>query len=189
MLPLFFPYLIVGPRSGFLVCCQVWASLRSAYNGNKLDRLMLMEFPVCQHAYKRLLRLGSDRFLRLCASVRGGDDGCPHDMRYVSRKFGVKMSSKKRQLVHDFLHDLYETLAEPMPEGTGASKRPRTMKKRDDKLMIARTHLIEKALPPGSFHEYLSMLRRAHPTETFSYKLFCSASALALGCSTCLINH
>lgn len=157
----------------------------TTYNGNKLDRLLLMGFPVCQHAYKRLLRLGSDRFMRLCASVRSGDSSCPHDMRYVSKKFGGGVRSKKRQLVHDFLHELYETLAEPMPEGTGASKRPRTVKKRDDKLMVARTNLIEKALPPGSFHEYLCML----PTETFSYKIFCSASALALQCSTCSFNY
>ncbi|CAL1155697.1 unnamed protein product, partial [Cladocopium goreaui] len=73
------------------------------------------------------------------------------------------------------------TLAEPMPEGTGASKRPRTVKKRDDKTMIATTQLIEKAQPPGSFYEYLAMLRRAHPTGTFSYKLFCSVWELNFG--------
>lgn len=40
--------------------------------------------------------------------------------------------------------------------------------------MMRRTNLIEKALPPGSFYEYLAMLRRQHPHETFSYKLFCN---------------
>ena len=100
------------------------------------------------------------------------------EMRYGKKRFPNKLHPQKRQIVHDFLHNLYETLAEPMPEGTGASKRPRTIKKRDDKNMIATTKLIEKALP-GSFYEYLAMLRRAHPTMTFSYKLFCPVQFLA----------
>lgn len=154
--------------------CQVWSCLQTAYSGSKLQKLTLLDIPVCQCAFKRLLRLGSGRFLRLNTSVRAGDDSCPMDMRYVKKRFPDRMHSNKRQIVHDFLHHLYETLAEPMPEGTGASKRPRTVKKRDDKEMVARTNLIEKALPPGSFYEYLAMLRRANPTMTFSYKLFCS---------------
>ena len=158
----------------------MWACLRSAYMGSKLQTLTLLGEPVCQNAFKRLLRLGSGRFLRLIASVRNGDINCPLDMRFVSKKFTNRMHSQKRQLIHDFLHELYETLAEPMPEGTGASKRPRTVKKRDDKTMTARTSMIEKALPPGSFYEYLAMLRRAHPTETFSYKIFCSVQSSAL---------
>lgn len=157
---------------------QVWASLRAVLNDGKLETLSLLGLPVCQIAYKRLLRLGSGRFARLSASVRSGEDTCPLDMRRLPRKFLKTMNSPKRLLVHDFLHELYETLAEPMPEGTGASKRPRTIRKRDDTKMAAVTHLIEKALPPGSFYEYLAMLRRAHPQETFSYKLFCSAWAL-----------
>ena len=164
--------------------CQVWACLRSTYTGSKLQRLTLLDIPVCQNSFKRLLRLGSGRFLRLIDSVRKGDDDCPMDMRFVKKRFPNKLNSKKRQIVHDFLHHLYETLAEPMPEGTGASKRPRTVKKRDDKTMIATTQLIEKAQPPGSFYEYLAMLRRAHPTGTFSYKLFCSVQFLAFWFAT-----
>eukprot|EP00435_Cladocopium_sp_Y103_P074502 s863_g49.t1 len=159
---------------------EVWSCLQTAYNGSKLQKLTLLDIPVCQSAFKRILRLGSGRFLRLNTSVRAGDDSCPMDMRYVKKRFPDRMHSKKRQIVHDFLHHLYETLAEPMPEGTGASKQPRTVKKRDDKEMVARTNLIEKALPPGSFYEYLAMLRRAHPTMTFSYKLFCSVQVWEL---------
>ena len=56
--------------------------------------------------------------------------------------------------------------------------------RRDKKKLIATTQLIEKALPPGSFYEYLAMLRRAHPTMTFSYKLFCSVQFLAFWFAT-----
>lgn len=113
---------------------QVWSCLRSAYNGSKLQRLTLLDMPVCQNSFKRLLRLGSGRFLRLIDSIRKGDDDCPMDMRFVKKRFPDKLHSQKRQIVHDFLHHLYETLAEPMPEGTGASKRPRTVKKRQKKI-------------------------------------------------------
>jgi len=141
--------------------------------GSKLHRLELLGVVLCQGAYKRLLGLGTNRFQRLRSSVTNNDDDCPLDLRYVPKKMN-NLNWKKRQIVHDFLHDIYETLAEPMPSGTGCSKRPRTIKKRDDKLMEKRTGLIEKALPPGSFHEYLEMLRRQNRDMTFSYKLFCS---------------
>ncbi|CAK9053149.1 unnamed protein product [Durusdinium trenchii] len=153
---------------------EAWGALQHAYDGYKIKKLSLLGHSVCQRAFKSLLRLGSGRVRRLVESVRNADESCPMDMRYCSKKFSPAMDSPKRQLVHDFLHHICQTLAEPMPEGTGASKRPRSVRKRDDKLMMRRTNLIEKALPPGSFYEYLAMLRRQHPHETFSYKLFCN---------------
>ena len=94
------------------------------------------------------------------------------DKRFITRKH-TNLALDKRQVIHNFLFHIYETLAEPMPQGTGASKRPRMKRKRDDKELQKATGMIEKALPPGTFHEYLEMCRQRHPQHSFSYKLFC----------------
>ena len=96
----------------------------------------------------------------------------------VSKARG-NQDTAKREVIHNFLFYLYETLAEPMPQGRGASKRPRKEIKRDDKVLQRATGLTEKALPPATFHEYLEMLQRAHPGQSFSYRIFCSVRAQA----------
>ena len=68
-----------------------------------------------------------------------------------------------------------------MPENRCCSKRPRLIKKRDDKVVERATGMQEKALPPGTFAEYLSMLRRKHPDEKFSYKIFTAVDVPAYG--------
>ncbi|CAK8995824.1 unnamed protein product, partial [Durusdinium trenchii] len=143
--------------------------------GHRGDTLQVLGHPACQQAYKRLLRLGSDRFARLSTAVRNGDIDCPLDLRYSTREFTAW--TDKRQIVHDFLHELHTTLAEPMPESRCCSKRPRLIKKRDDKIIQRATGMVEKALPPGSFCEYLAMLRSKHPGLKCSYKLFTTAAA------------
>ena len=149
--------------------------------------MQVLGYPVCQQAYKRLLRLGSDRFTRLSTAVRNGDIDCPLDLRYSTREFTAW--TDKRQIVHDFLHELHTTLAEPMPESRCCSKRPRLIKKRDDKILQRATGMVEKALPPGSFCEYLAMLRRKHPGLKCSYKLFTTAAASVHAATTCYTHQ
>ena len=161
---------------------EVWAAIRASNQEN--GRLTLLGKDLCQYAFKKLLAMGSSRFRRLRASVLSGMEDCPYDKRFVTRAL-TNLAIDKRQSIHDFLFHLYETLAEPMPQGTGASKRPRLEKKRDDKEIMAATGLVEKALPPGTFHEYLEMYRRDSKQQV-SYKLFCSVAALASVSSVCL---
>ncbi|CAK9081705.1 unnamed protein product, partial [Durusdinium trenchii] len=78
---------------------------------------------VCNKAFHRLLSIGKERFQKLRASVRNGDEYCPYDARYIPK--GKQPPSPARQLVFDFLHGLYEESAEVIPDGLNSNKRPR----------------------------------------------------------------
>lgn len=127
---------------------------------------------VCNKAFHRLLSIGKERFQKLRASVRNGDEYCPYDARYIPK--GKQPPSPARQLVFDFLHGLYEESAEVIPDGLNSNKRPRQAQHRLDGKSMFRGDI--RHLPPGSISEYYQLCCAANPSTAISRKLFSSAS-------------
>ena len=147
---------------------------------------------VCQQAFRAILGLGSARWRRLRKCAIAGTSA-PIDGRTLPRK-GAHLNHKKaehRQLIVEYLQEIYESLSEPMPETKGkiagerklAFRRNRGKRPRE----AAQVHRLRKAsatatesaesepmrmLPPGTFTEYLVMLRSRHPDKKISLKLF-----------------
>ena len=104
-------------------------------------------------------------------------------------KFGDRAVSHKRQLVHDFLYNLYVKVSDATPEVSTHSyegkvqeckalrfrrfrgKRPRLQKKRDDKLDEHNSCLVRQ-LPPGTYMDYLRIFRAEHPDVNVNIRLF-----------------
>lgn len=154
---------------------------------------------VCQVAFKKILGLGSGRFARLNQAARAGLNA-PEDGRTLPKKLllvSQKRSLQKRSCVVEFLEHIYNTMSEPMPEAKDclkrkfaheieieASKKPVPKKMQFRRLRgkrpkaarnLNRGHKDASALrvlPPGTFSEYLELLRAKYPGETFSLKLF-----------------
>ncbi|CAE7894971.1 unnamed protein product, partial [Symbiodinium microadriaticum] len=82
--------------------------------------LSVLQVPVCQMAFRILLGVGTARFrkLRLAAAAQ---KPAPLDGRFGSRSFLTKNSDSKakREVVVQFLQELYETAAEPLPNVQG----------------------------------------------------------------------
>ena len=70
-------------------------AVRPQGDGERSGTLSLLGFPVCQHAYKRLLRLGSGRFNRLSTAVHEGAEDCPHDLRYTSKCLHIVLTQAR----------------------------------------------------------------------------------------------
>ena len=166
---------------------------------------VILTQPVCQHAFRTLLGIGSDRYARLKKAANQGV-AAPLDGRTVRRGKNVcsqKKSVRKRSLVIEYLTELYNTVSEPMPEackilnklktesetqGEASSSKPLELKKfrrsrgRRPRL-AAQLHRGNirpdmRVLPPGTFTDYLVMLKARHPTEKFSMKFFTKDSWL-----------
>lgn len=153
--------------------------------------------PLCQQAFRKLLGLGSARFMRLRLCARTGRQA-PVDGRTLPKKT-VGMSSERsvnRQRVVEYLEELIHTLSEPMAEATDQPVQGlrcmafRRNRGRRPKLaaMIHRKLKNSKAarqkirlLPPGTFSEYLEVLRARWPGEKISLKLFMAVP------STCML--
>lgn len=149
---------------------------------------------MCSHAFCKLLGLGKARFTRLRRNVRQG--ALEVDGRFVA-KARTKAPTANRRLVHDFLEELWNTLSEPMPEADdpGVVKQLRFQKVRGKRPRVSsrQKHLrpAEKGqlrlLPPGTFSDYLLILRARHADRKpqISLKLFSAASChdvLGLSC-------
>ena len=173
--------------------------LPDASESGQRKRHILLGKPVCQNAFRRLIQIGSNRYTRLrkCA-VRGKSP--PIDGRTIRKNMPDptnKKSIAKRQLVVGFLQSLLDTLSEPMPEASQSQRQLR------DKAMAAESEsksLVRfrrhrgrrprlagqlhrgkdqsqmRLLPPGSYSDYLMMLRAQYPDEKFSFKLFTNVS-------------
>lgn len=128
----------------------------------------------------------------------------PQDGRKRPRRDdGTNLESvRKRGLVVDFLEELYNCVSEPMPEANqkvdGAGHHPSDeslyvmpqMKFRRNRGKMPGKKFREKLakplqgqpvrlLPPGSFTEYLGLLRAKFPQEKFSLNLMCSVPRLS----------
>lgn len=87
--------------------------------------LSFLGLPICNRGFCRLLGIGKTRFSTLSKSVRAGDRVAPLDGRYLPR--GPGKQSHKRSLVYDFLHNLWLTTGESLPDAghSSSNKRPR----------------------------------------------------------------
>ena len=146
---------------------------------------------VCLSAASRLLGIGTERATKMRRSLRDGFDGPALDGRMVpARRFADRPVSKKRELIHNFLHRLYVKATECMPEvsasmGTALvpskssglrfhkaqGKRPRVHQKRDvprDADLPDET----RYLPPGNYMDYLRLFQSENVGVAVSLRLF-----------------
>eukprot|EP00435_Cladocopium_sp_Y103_P076317 s59_g90.t1 len=171
------------------VCELIRASINS--DSQKQFHQSLFGIPLCSSSFRRLIGLGQDRFQKLRKSVVGGLP-VPRDGRFVARKNTFKVGSEKRQLCVEFLEEIYNTIAEVLPESHGGKvekdddpeKVPRPLsfrKHRGRRPRIASKsrgqcdRKVLRLLPPGSFTDYLNLLRARHPSMSISLKLFSQA--------------
>lgn len=174
--------------------CQVISILKDGYSASESDQTedrrkqVLFGIKMCQQAFRRLLGIGSGRFRKLRKCAHEGESA-PLDLRTLPklRLAADRPKSINRQLIVEFLAELHATISEPMPEATGkksgdkvnAFRRSHGKRPRE----AARIHRIIKSspddamknlrlVPPGSFTDYLGMLRARHPDRKISLKLF-----------------
>lgn len=135
---------------------------------------------VCAGAFCKLLGLGPRRFEKLKKSVKSADP-VPFDRRFI---VGAKLRrvSESRQIAHEYLEELYATIAEAMPEVSEPGivrqmsfrrrrgKRPK-LASRQSKIANDKKGVM-RLLPPGTFGEYLDLLKARRPTTKISLKLF-----------------
>ena len=126
---------------------------------------------LCKGGFKKLLSVGSGRLETMLAAARDGAEEAPYDLRYLHRGCNAELS-QKRALVHQYLTQLYNEVAEPMPDGMNSRKRPRHGELRQDPKDLDRSAI--KHLPPGTFAEYHSQFEACHPGVKVSSKLFCA---------------
>lgn len=175
---------------------QVGELIRSSCREGHSKQL-LFEIPVCCHAWRRLVGVGQSRFQKIKACV-AQDLPIPRDGRFVAKKNSFKRNTAKRELCVEFLEEIYQTIAEVLPEsharGRGDVKddkddeipRPLNFRKhRGRRPKIASksrgqcNRKLLRLLPPGSFTDYLNSLRARHPGMKLSLKLFSQVSWLA----------
>lgn len=158
---------------------------------------------VCQHAFRRLLGLGPTRYYKLKRSARLGE-APPLDGRSVPREHSFvsqRQSLEKRSKIIDFLQEMWNTVAESMPEATekltpakrgadtapsadkpNAKLKPLGFRRRGKTLKAAAAAHRGKAdvqcrmLPPGTFKDYYLLFKAKHPEIAVSFKLFSSDS-------------
>ena len=108
---------------------------------------MLLGHPVCAHTFRKLLNLGSNRFTRLKAAAVAGEKA-PLDKRSVPQvaSFDVRNLAhlQKRELIVEFLEELWQTVSEPMPE---ASQRSMGKRKKASETTSNKTGKRKQATP------------------------------------------
>ena len=142
-----------------------------------VTHILFLGEQVCNRGFLALMGVGKQRFAKMHKAVATGSEQCPFDLRCVPRARGP--ASDKRQKVHDFLMFLYETAAESLPDNMNSNRRPRQASRKIDPVNLDRSKV--RHLPPGTYHDYLRLLRAQNPTEKFSYKLFADVPRLVFG--------
>ena len=84
-------------------------------------RLTLHNFPVCGWAFRKLLGVGTQRYKKLQAAARE-ERPAPLDGRFVCKRRRMDKPSASRIRVVEFLEELYNTAAEPMPTVNSSAK-------------------------------------------------------------------
>lgn len=170
------------------------------------DKRSLFGVQLCGHAFRRLVGLGQARYQKLVKCVKTGG-AVPRDGRFVARKNTFKKASPNRILIVEFLEEIYNTMAETLPESHGHVPKPsgdvplrparfrkhrgRRPKIMSEKRMKTDPNLL-RFLPPGTFTDYLNILRARHPkNQKLGMKLFSKADAfvgscLLLSCIKCI---
>ena len=130
---------------------------------------------LCRRGYQQMMGIGKQRFHTLNTAARKGEPFAPFDLRFCPKR-GSTIISDKRQKVFHFLNELWENLAEPIPDGLNSNKRPRHGSDKWDKKNMCRENI--KHLPAGSISDYHRQCQAALKDMTVSRKLFCSVSWL-----------
>ncbi|CAK9104022.1 Modification methylase ScrFIA [Durusdinium trenchii] len=173
---------------------------------------LLLGHHVCQRAFRQLLGLGASRYTRLKRAARLHEPA-PLDGRSLPRRYSFvsqKDSLDKRSKVVEFLEELWNTVAETMPEATqllptkrkaaGESQlKPLRFRRRGKRLKAAAAEhrgqsvhdLSCRMLPPGSFKDYHRLFLAKHPDmtvwsqSTYGATLKVRASTQHAQCSVC----
>ena len=132
--------------------------------------LRLLGHPMCNKGFMRLLGIGKGRFRGFMDATRHGHETCPLDGRYMPGS--PKKQSEKRAAVYDWLHNLYTTAGETLPDSnhTSSNKRPRHGKFKFDDENMDRSKL--RHLPPGKFSDYFRLCSSDLNDIKISRKLF-----------------
>ena len=176
---------------------EVLTMLRAPHSSRK--KQSLLGKAVCAQAFRRLVGFGSGRFLRLKDCVKNNIELAPLDRRMLPRK-KLKVSPERIQII-EFLTELYNTIAEPMPESTGGGqggpkhiafrkhrgRRPKIASKfaHAQKEAKAKAKMCKgdnkgqpsaiRMLPPGTFSDYLAQYWTKRRGSKASLKLFNNA--------------
>ena len=158
-------------------------------------RLCFLGHSICVAGLGRLLGIGTSRTFKMRKAINLKLE-CPGDGRFLAKAkhFGDRRQTHKREVVHDFLHYLYNHVAESMPEIVARTcderqivqvepsckalrlarlkgKRPRLQIKRDKQLSAASSKAVRQ-LPPGNYADYHRMMVSKYPDEGITLKLF-----------------
>jgi len=109
--------------------------------------------------------------MTLNSAARKGEQYCPYDGRYMAKGKRLVMSST-REKVHAWLMQLYEQVAESIPDGLNSNKRPRQGDKKRDNPNLNRETI--KHLPYGTINDYYNQCVAAYPDLKIGRKLFTS---------------
>ena len=126
--------------------------------------------PICNKGVMKLFGVGKWRFHTINHAARNGAPECPYDNRHIPKE--AQPPSQARQIVHQFLMELYLQAAEVIPDGLNSNKRPRQGTLKFDRKGMDRSGI--KHLPPGSIQDYYVQCVSQHPGVTISRKLFSS---------------
>ena len=152
---------------------------------------------LCQGAMKRLLLLGSRRSRKLFKAERN-NTAAPLDGRFLkqTKQFRAQKGfACKRETVAEFLEEIYQKIAEPMPETVGfdaseaegfipvalrfrrlSGKEPKSQASlATGRLIKPRSKSDFKLLPPGTFTDYLRLLNARLPSDCqITLQMFCN---------------
>lgn len=143
---------------------------------------VLLGSSLCAQAFCKLLGIGHGRFQKLKVAARTTGVS-PTDGRFVAKLKCVKTSAS-RQIVTEYLEELYQTLSEPMPEVSEVApvrkmsfrktrgKRPKISGKQRELMKDPKARKKLRLLPPGTYTHYLQLLQHRHPDKKISLKLF-----------------
>ena len=137
--------------------------------------LRLLGQLLCRRGYQQMMGIGKRRFHILNTAARKRETFAPFDLRFSPNR-GRTIISEKRQQVFDFLHELWENVAEPIPDGLNSNKRPRHGNDKCDPKNMCRENI--KHLPAGSINDYHRQCQAALKDMSVSRKLFCLVSWL-----------
>ena len=161
--------------------------------GDIRDGGNLLGHHLCVRGLAKILGVGAKKVFSY-RKVAALGQPCPLDGRLAKASCQIKAPKKAhaRQLIHDFLTEIYIKHSEPMPDVQGQhegrfqtnkalrfrvrkGKRPRKIKKRDTPL-TENTAKELRLLPPGNYTEYLRLFEGKHPDCKVSLKLFMRAA-------------
>jgi hypothetical protein len=93
---------------------EIFDVLRDVPKKNGRNILNVMGHHVCVLAFCRLWGIGKQRYARIDSAIKNGDNACPIDMRFLQRP--CMTTSEGRSDVFSFLTDMYNSVAETLPD-------------------------------------------------------------------------